>query len=870
MNLIHLKQFALTCALSLFVVALSAQSQSITLNLTDAPLRTILENVEKQVGKSFFYEDNLFDLNKKLTIAVANVDLTTVIDRLFDKSITYSQTDQHIVLQRVRPAGSAPATTSATSPQSASVAAAAANKQVAASQSLDLVKGVVFDADGETLPGAVVKVKNNDKQMATTDIDGRFTLSGVPANATLLVSFLGYDNVEYALNGRANVEVIMSGGAVQLDEIVVTSYGTFKKSAYAGSASVIKAEKMEDVPALSVNEMLQGNATGVTLSAGSNVPGAPNSVRIRGIGSFNASQSPLYVIDGVPVMSGDVSALSSLSSSNAGLDVMSSLNTSDIESVAVIKDAAAASLYGSRAANGVILITTKSGKKGKAQFSVKADMGFSNFAMPYRTVMSGQDRRDLMMEGLYNEAVLKGKTEAEANAYAAEKINDYAPVPWSGFAEWDKVLFRTGAYQNYEASVSGGNESMRYFSSVNYTDQEGATQNSGLKRITGRLNVDWEVNEKFSLGAKVLFSNLNQDVFPEGTTYESPFYSSRNAVVPSDPVYLEDGSYNRSFLRNSNRNPRLSMDYNFRKETLTRAFNTAYAQYEFIKDLKLRTSFSYDYNLSNGDTYNDPRTSEGESSNGSRSKYLREYKKWVWSTTLGYNYTFLEKHNIDALAAYDMEDYGSDYLYGNRQNFARPELSAIANGSTPTDVNGYPSVWRMASFITRANYNYMSKYYLGLSLRTDGSSRFSREDNARWGTFWSASAAWRVLEEEFMENTKGVLSDLRLRASYGTNGNLPGGYYDYFGLSSLNSDYAYLSQPGMAVDQLPNYKLSWEKNYNLNVGVDVGLFNRVNFTVEAYNRLTTALLMAFPISRTTGFPSYSRNVGEVRNRGYPL
>ncbi len=868
MNLIHFKQIALSCLLSLFVVVASAQNQTITLDLKNAPLSTILGSVEKQIGKSFFYEDNLINLQENQSISVSNADLKTVIDKLFNKKITYSQTDQHIVLQKVKTADTVVPTAAGPSTAQPAQGTAPADKSqttAAGNQNLPAVKGVITDAEGEPLTGAVIKVKGNDKKMVTADLDGNFTMTDVPVNATLVVSFLGYDNTEYVLNGRADIAVIMKGNAVQLDEVVVTGYGSFKKSAYAGSAAVIKTEKLEDIPVLSVNDLLLGNASGVTLSSGSSQPGSPSEIRIRGIGSFNASKSPLYVIDGVPVISGDVSSVSG--SSTTGLDVMSSLNTSDIENIAVIKDAAAASLYGSRAANGVIIITTKSGKKGKAQFNVRADMGFSNFAMPYRTVMNGQDRRDLIMEGLYNEYILKGKTEEESQAYAAANIDKYAPVPWCGFVDWDDVLFRTGFYQNYEASVAGGNDNMRYFSSLNYTDQNGTTMNSGLKRITGRVNVDWDVNKKFSIGVKALFSKINQDVFSEGTGYTSPFYSSRNAVVPSDPVYLEDGTYNRSFIRNGKRNPKLSMDYDYKTEALTRAFNTAYAQYEFIDNLKLRTSFSYDYNLSNGDTYSDPRTSDGESSNGSRTKRMSEYQKWVWSTSLGYNFNFLENHHFDALVAYDMEDFMNDYLSGNTKNFAIPDLDAIANGAEPTSVSGSPSEWRMVSFISRANYNYASKYYLGASLRYDGSSRFSREDNARWGTFWSVSGAWRILEEAFMQDSKNVLSELRLRASYGTNGNLPGDYYGYYGLSSLSSAYAYQSGPGMAVDQIPNAALSWENNYNLNVGVDVGLFNRLNFTVEFYNRKTTALLMPFPISATTGSTSYDRNVGEMRNRG---
>ena len=237
-----------------------------------------------------------------------------------------------------------------------------------------------------------------------------------------------------------------------MDEVIVTGYGTFKKSAYAGSASTLKSDKLADVPTVSFQDMLQGNTSGVTSSSSSGQPGSATSLRIRGMGSFNASNSPLYVIDGVPVISGSID----VTGSDAGLDVMSTLNPSDIENISIIKDAAAASLYGSRAANGVVLITTKQGKSGKAQVSLRADWGFSDFAMDYRPVMGGQQRRDYIYEGLKNGQLIEGKSEEEAKAYADEEIDNYAPVPWCGFVNWDDILFNTGKHQTYEASVAVG------------------------------------------------------------------------------------------------------------------------------------------------------------------------------------------------------------------------------------------------------------------------------------------------------------------------------------------------------------------------------------------------------------------------------
>jgi TonB-linked SusC/RagA family outer membrane protein len=737
-----------------------------------------------------------------------------------------------------------------------------------------VVKGTVTDDAGESLSGVSVILKNSSGVGTSTDIDGKYEIRLSEGNNHVLIfSFLGMQKQELKVpNNGGALNVVLQEDVSVLEEVVVTGYGTFKKSAYAGSASVVKATKLADVPVTSLNDLLQGNAPGVSVSSGgTSVPGAPSTIRIRGIGSFNASSSPLFVIDGVPVISGDVGALSSIRASIAGTDAMATMNTSDIENIVIIKDAAAASLYGSRAANGVIIITTKSGAKGKPVIGLKADMGFSDFALPYRTVMGGQERRDLYMEGYRNEWETKNGDVANASTYTgvddyvAKNIEKNAPVPWCGFTDWDKVLFQTGSYKNYEASVSGGSDLGKYYASVSYTDQDATTPNTGLERISARLNADYSVTKKFTIGVKSLMSRLNQDVFTESMSYVSPFYASRRNVTPSDPVYLEDGSYNHTFVVGSDRNPKIEQDLNYKKEALTRAFNTVYGQYEFIDNLKFRSTFSYDYNLSKGDTYNDPRSSEGKSTNGSRSKLMREYQREVWSNALTYDFNIKENQHVDALVAFETESYDMDYLYGNKTNFLIPEMDAIGIGGTVSSINGYRNQYRMASVISRVNWNYLSKYYAGISFRYDGSSRLPRE--VRWGGFWSLSAAWRISDESFMESVKPVISDLKLRASYGSNGTLPSDYYGYLPLSSLSSTYVYQGNSGIAADQVANYDLKWEKNYNTNLAVDLGLFDRVNLTVEYYNRTTSDLLMDLPISATSGFTTFLGNVGQVRNRG---
>lgn len=724
------------------------------------------------------------------------------------------------------------------------------------------VSGVIIDANTqETIVGASVLVKGTTTG-AVTDIDGKFTMAVDKLPVTLVVTYVGYQKKEVKVSSQGQTTITLSEDSQMMDEVIVTGYGTFKKSAYAGSAANVKADKIADVPTVSFQDMLQGNATGVQFSAASGQPGASSNVSIRGMGSINASNTPLYVIDGVPVMSGSINSIDS----DAGLDIMSTLNTNDIASITVIKDAAAASLYGSRAANGVIIITTKQGQQGKPKVSLQADWGFSDFAMEYRPVMSGQQRRDYIYNGLYIGQIRDGESEEAAKAYADENIDDYAPVPWCGFVDWDDVLFKKGSHQQYEASLSGGTDKFKYYSSIAYLKQEGITQRSGLERLTGRLNVEYKATNKLTMGANVLFSNVNQDVYSEGFTYTSPFYSSRSAVTPSDPVYNEDGTWNRSLIRIGDRNPALANAYDSQREYVTRTFNTVYGQYEFIKDLKFKSTFSYDYITTKGKDWADPRTSNGEDINGGMEKKYYERRKMVWGNQLSYAKTFAEIHHLDGLLGYEIDDQYRDYLSGYATNFATSDKNDISNGKKTESVSGSNTRTRMVSYIGRVNYDYDNKYFLGASYRVDGSSRLERSH--RWGNFWSVSGAWRIIEEDFMKPTNKWLTDLKLRVSYGVNGTLPSDYYGYMALSSLGSGYN--EQPAIIISQLANANLKWETNYNLNLGLDFALFDRVNVTLEYYLRNTKNLLMDSPVSMTTGFNSYLMNVGQLRNQGVEL
>ncbi len=824
----------LALGLSFFCAVTYAQdlnSIKITINATNTTVKDILSKAEGEYGLKFFYNENELDVARKQTMSVKSISFKEFISILFNGKAEFVESEGGVIILKGKK-----------------------QDNVKKYQ----LKGVVIDEEGLPVIGASV-IEKGTKNISSTTVDGEFVLETSNPVAVLSISSMGFKDRDIQVSADKHAQIVMALDAQMLEELVVTSYGTFKKSAYAGSASNVKANSIKDIPAVSFKEMLQGNAAGVQFSAPSGQPGASSEINIRGMGSFNASNQPLYVIDGVPVRSGSINSISS----DASLDVMSTINISDIESMTVIKDAAAASLYGSRAANGVIIITTKRGKSGAPKVSLKADWGFSDFAMEYRPVMNGEQRREYIYNALKAGAIRDGESEKDAIAYADEEVEYYAPVPWCGYIDWDDVLFKKGRHQTYEASVSGGTDKFNYYSSIAYMNQEGISMNSGLERLSGRLNVDYQASDKIKLGANILFATVNQDVYSEGTSYTAPFYASRNCVVPSDAIYNEDGSWDRDFIRNSDRNPLLAATYDYQKEAVTRSFNTIYGEYEIIKDLKVRSTFSYDFNTTKGRDWSDPRTSNGDDINGGMQKVYDEYRKMVWANQISYKFNIAENHHFDALVGYEIDDLYSDYLYGYASNFATYEKQAIGNGMTLESLGGSDSRARMVSYVSRLNYDYKNKYYLGASFRADASSRLHRDN--RWGNFWSVSGAWKISEEGFMANAKHWLSDLKLRMSYGVNGTLPSDYYGYMGLTGLSN--GFLGQPGMLLSQIENKNLQWETNYNFNVGLDFSLFNSVNATVEYYTRTTKNLLMDSPISMTTGFSSYLMNVGEVLNKG---
>ena len=720
------------------------------------------------------------------------------------------------------------------------------------------VNGTVLGIDNqEPVIGATVLVVGS-KTGTVTDMDGKFSLK-VPADATLQVSFIGMRMEK--VKAKPEMIIYLHPDSELLEEVVVTGYGNVSKSSYTGAASILSTEKQRDLPVISVTQMMEANLPGVSMSSASGTPGSNTSIRIRGIGSISGSNEPLYVLDGVPVQSGNMSPNDM---NTGGLGILNTLNPADIENITILKDAASSSLYGARGANGVVLITTKKGKEGKTTYNVKASFGISDLAYQFRPTMGGDERRELIWEGLRNSMVDSGSSMEEAARYADSQIDVYAPKPANGYADWDDALFRKAQQQNYDFSLRGGSENTRFAGSVNYTKQENVAYNSGFERYSGHLNFNNKF-KKFDVGMNALFSLTKEKPLPGGTYYSNPMYALKTALNPSIPIYNEDGSYNTDITSINNMNPVYENEINQHKSQVARTFASIEAGYTIVEGLRLSTVFNVDYTHTKDFRYFSPESSDGKSPNGQGDIYSIENLTYNSNTRLNYTRTFGD-HSIDVLAAYEIQRWDREYMEGEAKNYSTGKKNVLDNASTPVYIGHNVSGDAMLSYVLRANYDYKKRYYVSVSFRRDGSSRL--DPSNRWDNFWAVSASWRLSQEKFMKPLESWLSDAKLRVSYGVNGNIPGNLYDYYGLYDMS--YSYNDQPAMVESNLANPDLSWEKNYALNVGVDFFLFSRLNLSVDWYVRNTKDLLLSRSVNPVTGFSSITDNIGKMRNKGVEI
>jgi TonB-linked SusC/RagA family outer membrane protein len=739
----------------------------------------------------------------------------------------------------------------------------------AAAKAQRTVAGRVADVnDGAPLSTVSVTVKGSNVGVIS-GADGSYSIVLPGGSDVLVFSFVGYSTVEESVGERTVVNVSMREEATSLDAVVVTGYGNITRTAFTGSASTISTSRLENLPSISLESKLAGAAAGVKLGTSSGQPGATESVRIRGAGSIAASNEPLYVIDGVPAITGNASGFSY---SETGNSLLSTINSNDIESITIIKDAGAASLYGSRAANGVIVITTKSGAAARSSVNFRADFGFSNMAVNYRPTLGGDERRAILLSGLINYMTEQNATQTDpskiedAAEYASREIGKFAEKPWSGWTDWRDLILRTGKQNNYEVNVQGSNDRTSFYSSLAYSRIEGITLHSQLDRITGRINLNHRITDRLGFGINATYANSKQQVNSETTSYASPIMAISMTASPQDYPRNEDGTFNTTkkfpSMNTPLANPLYASTMNFDESLINRFFGTANLRYDIYDGLYAKQTVSYDFSQTNNRVWWDPNSNDGKTARGVYQRYMLNRNNLISQTHLGYSRTFGKLHDIDILAGYETEQYRMDYTYANGSDYPNPGKPEIENASTSQSTSHYDER-RLVSFLGVLNYNFDRKYYLSANLRRDGSSKFSKE--RRWGDFWSVSGSWRISQESFARSLSRVLSEAKIRLSYGANGNLPVNNYDYMLVYAYG--YKYNGTQGAAEARIPDNNLTWEKNYSFNLGIDLSFVNRVNLVVDIYNRNTKDLLVPKSTSQTTGFTSTTTNLGEISNRG---
>lgn len=718
------------------------------------------------------------------------------------------------------------------------------------------IAGQVVDNESKTpIAGVSVTVKNTNVG-TTTDGNGNFRLV-VPANATSLVfSYTGYSSNEVPIaEGQATYDILLTRNVRSLDEVVVVAYGQQQKRRVTGSVSRVTSEELENIPLASVDQILQGKVAGLQSVASSGQPGAAQEIRIRGIGSISASSAPLFVIDGIPVNTGDASSLTNSS------NLLASLNPNDIESVSVLKDASAASIYGSRAANGVILITTKKGRPGKTVIRADAEIGSNDIAyFPSAGKPLNRDEvNELYREGLAN----LGLPESFIDQYMDQVFAYNTDANY----DWLNLVTRRGKQRQVNVSASGGDTKTQFFLSGGFFQQQSPVIGSDLKRISSNLNLRHQLNQRFSAGLNLNLSSFNQTGEFESSGFRNPILAAL-ALLPTQAAFSEDGTVNYDpAVFSPIYNPLAIRQFDKQDNQTSKLLGSANLEYKVIDNLKLSTRFGIDYNNIEEYLFWNPIFGDAASTQGYTSNSYQRLFNWVWTNLADYTFR-TGQNNIDGTVTVGYEAQQSKGYNQFADANVLPKNSGIVYPvpAIPTTANVTASDYSFTSLLSRAQVNILGKYSLSGSLRRDGSSRFGA--NNRYGTFWSVGAAWSIDQEDFLQNVE-LLSALKLRASYGVNGNAGIGNYDW--RSTFLYSTTYNGAPGSFQSGIGNNNLTWERNKPLDIGLEVGVLNnRIYVEADYYHRKTEDLLLAEPLSSTGGFVSFSNNVGAMENKGFEL
>ena len=755
---------------------------------------------------------------------------------------------------------------------------------------------VLSQEDGQPIIGAAIKVVGTTTGVLT-DVNGRFSVVMPEGKDQLEVTYLGYESK--TVKAKNGMRIFLQSDAQALDEVIVVAYGTQKKSSFTGSASTVKGENLEKLQVSNLGKALEGAAAGVQVTSESGTPGSDAKIRIRGIGSISASQQPLIVVDGVPYEGS-----------------LNSIPTQDIESMTILKDAAANSMYGARGSNGVIMITTKSGKTGKINISFDARYGFNTRGVSNYDIISDPGEYYEMMYESYRNSLVEQMGYQAASQYAAEhlidgnlkynifqgvadnelinpltgKLNPNAKqLKWTD--DWTKDPFKNGTRQEYTVNFSGGSETTKAFASLGYLKDEGYMVGSGFERYSGRVKVDQNVGKHIRVGGNIAYAHTDRTTFGNVDSGEQSNYSNifmfSQQIAPIYPIYLynQDGSlwldgdgnrqydwgteYTRPY--SAEQNPLAAAEAGEHGIEVDNVSSRGYFEWTFLNDFKFTANIAYDVFNEWQTDFMTPIGGDAKNVGGRAYKYSTRRGALNLNQLLDWNHAF-GLHGVHVLLGHETKNDHYKYMYGHMTQFADVTNPEFANAASYQDLNSYTWEYALEGYFAKAEYNYADRYYATASIRRDGSSRFHKDN--RWGTFWAIGASWRLKEEAFMKDVE-WLDNLKVKASYGTQGN------DHL-LDADENDIIHVYSDLYRVDRVDgsaafskwlrgNQDVTWEKSRNFNVGFEAGFWKRLNISFDFFIKETRDMLYQSPLAASEGSPTYIwKNEMNMKNTGFEI
>lgn len=823
------------------LLAYEAKGQGLDKVSVDLPthefsLKDLFTIVENQTGYKFVYNDQ--DIAGENPVQMKRTNVT--LEKLLDKELTlrgygYKAVGKNILVKR---------TDKVIGDDRQSEESNIQQKTVT---------GRVTDENGEPLPGVNVQVKGTSIG-TSTDTDGRYRLVLPASTGTLVFTNIGFQTRESEIPENGIVHAVLTSLLRGLDEVVVVGYAQKKRTSITGAIDVVKGETLSQQRGVSFSEKLQGLSPGLQISSASGVEGGSALVRLRGATSINANNDPLYIIDGVFINN---QSLQSIGAGGQTTNPLADINPADIESIEVFKDANATAIYGSRGANGVIIVTTKRGTKGKAtEVNVNSTFGIAN-APDLWDLVSGPEHAEILNEQWINDG-------------GAYESRPYRPLAEGGAGNpedqgtYDRLglIYRTAYQTTNNLSITGGGEKTSFFLSGEYTKAPSILKLQDFNRISFRTNVDHNISKNVQVGSSISYSDLNRETVPTGDTGG---ITNTGLHTPTlTPIFNEDGSYNRGERFN---NPYILFENSNSHSYGKHFIGNVFLKWDIIKNLSFKSSFSLDDNSFNEVIYYNANLTNGRASNGSGTDALTVDRTWIAEQLLNYIPVSNQEHFLSLFLGNTLQknEFKRSTITGTNYpstQFTTISAAAITTGSTIGTIES-----GLISYFGGVNYSFKEKYVLDANLRTDASSRFG--PNNRWATFPSVGAAWHLGKENFIKNNIGFIDDLKLKSSLGWTGNQ--GIQDFAFLELWSGGNNYLDDPGVSPYQLGNDDLKWETTRQWNIGLEGSLFNsRLNFTFDVYDKYTKDLLLEVPTPAKTGFSSVFQNLGEMSNKGFEV